>query len=146
MRYQVPQFIEVEDKIFGPLTFRQFVYMAGGAGLAIIFFVTLPLFIAIILTVPALGAAAALAFYKINDRPLIDVIESAVSYFFKQKLYLWKMREAKKEQSAIPMAAGGREQLMDVPNVSKSKLKDIAWSLDVHESIYSEAEQSDSQT
>ena len=34
MQFQVPQFIEVEDKIFGPLTFKQFVYVAGGAGLA----------------------------------------------------------------------------------------------------------------
>ena len=27
MQYQVPQFIEVEDKIFGPLTFKQFLYI-----------------------------------------------------------------------------------------------------------------------
>ena len=30
MQYQVPQFIEVEDKIFGPLTFKQLVYVVGG--------------------------------------------------------------------------------------------------------------------
>lgn len=33
MQFQVPQFIEVEDKIFGPLTFKQFVYIAGGVAL-----------------------------------------------------------------------------------------------------------------
>ncbi len=33
MRFEVPQFIDVEDKIFGPFTFKQFLYLAGGAGL-----------------------------------------------------------------------------------------------------------------
>ncbi|TSC61742.1 MAG: SsrA-binding protein, partial [Parcubacteria group bacterium Athens0416_74] len=32
MQFQVPQFIEVEDKIVGPLTFKQFVFIAGGLG------------------------------------------------------------------------------------------------------------------
>ena len=38
MRFQVPQFIEIEDKIFGPLTIKQFIYIAGGAGLCFILF------------------------------------------------------------------------------------------------------------
>ena len=39
MRFQVPQFIEVEDKIFGPMTLKQFIYMAGGAGLSFLIYV-----------------------------------------------------------------------------------------------------------
>ncbi|TSC80302.1 MAG: hypothetical protein G01um101429_152 [Parcubacteria group bacterium Gr01-1014_29] len=31
-QFQVPQFIEVEDKIFGPLTTKQFFYLLGGGG------------------------------------------------------------------------------------------------------------------
>jgi len=42
MRFKVPQFIDIEDKIFGPFSFKQFVYLAGGAGLCYIFFKTLP--------------------------------------------------------------------------------------------------------
>ena len=33
MQFKVPQFIDVEDKLFGPVTFKEFVYLAGGAGL-----------------------------------------------------------------------------------------------------------------
>ena len=29
MQFQVPQFIETEDKVVGPLTLRQFMYIAG---------------------------------------------------------------------------------------------------------------------
>jgi hypothetical protein len=44
MHYQVPQFIEIEDKIFGPLTLKQFIYLAGGVGLCLIFFSLLPIY------------------------------------------------------------------------------------------------------
>ena len=42
MRFEVPQFIEIEDKIFGPLTWKQFIYLAGGAGFGVIAFFLLP--------------------------------------------------------------------------------------------------------
>ena len=41
MRFEVPQFIEIEDKIFGPFTWKQFVYLAGGVGLAAVIFFSL---------------------------------------------------------------------------------------------------------
>ncbi len=55
MRYQVPQFIEIEDKIFGPLTLKQFIYLAGGGGLCLIFFSLLPLYIMVILSIPVIA-------------------------------------------------------------------------------------------
>ena len=33
MQFQVPQFLDVEDKIIGPFTIKQFLYLAGGVGL-----------------------------------------------------------------------------------------------------------------
>ena len=75
MRYQVPQFIEIEDKIIGPLTLKQFVYLAGGAGLSyLVYAVTnpyLPIFIVVALMLPVAAFGVALAFYKINNRPFI---------------------------------------------------------------------------
>ena len=52
MRFQTPQFIEIEDRIFGPLTLKQFIYLAGSAGLAFLFYRTLPLILAIWLIIP----------------------------------------------------------------------------------------------
>src|SRR3989338_3959861 len=94
-QYQVPQFIEVEDKIFGPLTLKQFIYLAGGGGLCLMFFTLFPLWLMLILAVPVLTFSAALAFYTINGRPFIVALEHAVSYFFGSKLYLWKQHELK---------------------------------------------------
>ena len=64
MQFQVPQFIEVEDKIFGPLTFRQAVYLVGGAGLSYVIYRFSPsLIISIIpiVLIMALSGSLALA-------------------------------------------------------------------------------------
>ena len=42
MQFQVPQFIEVEDKIFGPLTLKEFLYLGGGIGMAVVLFIFVP--------------------------------------------------------------------------------------------------------
>jgi len=130
-QYQVPQFIEIEDKIFGPLTLKQFLYLAGGGGLCLVFFTLLPLWLAIPLMLPVIGFAAALAFYQVNGRPFIMAVEHAFSYFFGNKLYLWKPRTATK--SATGQAATKLEtpSILAVPALSESKLKDLAWSLNI---------------
>lgn len=130
MQYQVPQFIEVEDKIFGPLTLRQFIWLAGGGGLSLIFFTFLPFFLFIALAIPVMVFAAGLAFYKINGRPLVVAVEHAFSYFFGNKLYLWKQREAKAPVAQAPLASA-QAQAMLVPRLSQSKLKDLSWSLNI---------------
>jgi hypothetical protein len=128
MRFQVPQFIEIEDKIFGPLTFKQFIYVAGSIGLGVIFFYLLPTFLAILLALPVVGFGMLLAFYKVNGKPFINTVESAVKYFFGSKLYIWK------KENKVPIAktpeARAAEQVY-IPKLSQSKLKDLAWSLDI---------------
>lgn len=130
MRYQVPQFIEVEDKIFGPLTFKQFIYLAGGGGLCLIFFSLLPLYLTVVLCVPVVAISLSLAFYQVNGRPFIVAMEHAFGYFFAHKLYLWRPRTDKPQsQSAAPQPAAA--PALPVPKLSESKLKDLAWSLNI---------------
>lgn len=129
MQYQVPQFIEVEDKIFGPLTFKQFMYLAGGAGACLILFTLLPLFLALPLALPFVILSLALAFYRINDRPFINYLEYAIKFYTGNRLYLWKQRDVKPTAPitpAAPVSEGG-----GIPKVSQSKLKDLAWSLNI---------------
>jgi hypothetical protein len=133
MRFQVPQFIEVEDKIFGPLTFKQFVYLGGGGGICLILFIFLPNFLAGIIALPVAAFALALAFYKVNEKPFINTAEALFKYLFTNKLYVWKKEEKKPEARA----AAGTEQPIEqvyVPKLSESKLRDLTWSLDIKES------------
>lgn len=131
MQYQVPQFIEIEDKIFGPLTIKQFVYLAGGAGLCLIFFTLLPLYVFVVLSIPVMAFSAALAFYEINGRPFIVALEHAFGYFLSGKLYLWKQRDAAPTEIAAPVTTPAAPGTLIVPKLSQSKLKDLAWSLNI---------------
>lgn len=128
MDYQVPQFIDVEDKIFGPLTIKQFIYVAGGAGLVAILMLTLPFFFGLLLSLPVAALAAALAFYKVNGKPFIEILESGVTYFLGGRLYLWKKEKkevAPEDVLATPVPTAPKVGL------SRRKLEDLAWSLDV---------------
>ena len=128
MQFQVPQFIEVEDKIFGPLTIKQFIYVAGAVGFFVIMAVFMPLIFAILVSLPVAALGFGLAFLKINNQPFIRTLESALSYARRSKLYLWK----KVERPAKAKAAS-RAETSYVPKLSDSKLKDLAWNLDIHE-------------
>lgn len=134
MRYQVPQFIEVEDKIFGPLTVKQFLYVAAGAGAGFIIWSLLPNFIAIFIAIPVVGFFLALAFYKYNDRPFVYTVENSVKYFLGDKLYIWKKQDRKIDPKK-PEEEKVDDSGLYVPKLSDSKLKDISWSLDVDEKI-----------
>lgn len=136
MRFQVPQFIEIEDKVVGPLTLKQFMYLAGGAGMAFVAYKFLPLFIAIFVIAAVAGLSLALSFYKINNKPFIDLLESAFSFYTGEKLYIWKKSDKKIE----PRKETGETPPVQiyVPRLSDSKLKELTWSLDINENLNKE--------
>ena len=131
MQFQIPQFIEVEDKIFGPLTFKQFIYIAGGLGVSFVLYVYLPFFFAVLLIIPVLGLAFALAFYKVHNRPFILLLEAAFRYALGSKLYIWKRETKKPEAKEKDPSSSG----IDIPRLSDSKLRDLSWGLDVHKNM-----------
>ena len=131
MRFAVPQFIDVEDKIFGPLTFRQFVYLAGGGGLAFIAYKLVPGFFGILAALPFAVFAFVLAFVKVNEKPFINLVEAAVTYAFNDKLYVWKQEKSEKKKTDTTKEEAEAKRRNYLPKISESKLHDIAWGLDV---------------
>ena len=132
MKFQVPQFIGVEDKIFGPFTFKQFLYLAGGGGLSFVIWSFLkwwgiPLILGMILL------AAALAFYKVNGKPFVAVMEAAFKFYAGNRLYTWKKVEEKKAVTTVEEKT--QTAPLYVPKLSTSRLKDLTWSLDVKENL-----------
>ena len=137
MEYQVPQFIEVEDKIVGPLTLRQFIYVAGAVGICVVFFVSLPFIVAFLLSAPIVALATALSFYKINGKPFIEVLEAGFNYYTGAKLFLWKHgepTEKEKRASVAADAAAVKEASLPqqgTPKLTRGRLSELAWSLDI---------------
>jgi len=92
MRFEVPQFIEIEDKIFGPFTWRQFVYLGGGVGVAVVIFISFPIYLFVLIGLPIGGLAFALAFYPVNNRPFSHFLESVVQFYRGNRIYHWKKK------------------------------------------------------
>ena len=135
MQFQVPQFIEVEDKLFGPLTFKQFVYLLGAGGAAFIIYTYVGNFyLKFLLIIPISGFGLALGFIKVNDRPFINYIESAVRFYFGNKIYVWR-KDYKQASPQEIQTKTGEESPAYTPKLTSGKLKDLSWSLDVHETI-----------
>ncbi|HAS80995.1 MAG: hypothetical protein UR25_C0003G0159 [Candidatus Nomurabacteria bacterium GW2011_GWE1_32_28] len=131
MQFKVPQFLEIEDKIFGPFTFKEFAYLAGGAGICYILFKSLGIWLGAIPILIIAGLSALLTFYHPNGKPFIDMIESGLKFAMQDKLYIWKrhMNKITNEQLRIT----NKEKIItnDRRQLSGSKLRDLAWSLDV---------------
>ena len=129
MRFQTPQFIDIEDKIIGPFTIKQFVYLAGGGGLAFAAYRFLPLFVAVLIIIPVAGLSLSLAFYKVNGKPFITLLESIIKFGLGKRLYIWKRTPKKPLASKTPESV----PTTSLPHLSQSKLKDMMWSLGVKE-------------
>lgn len=131
MQFKVPQFIDVEDKLFGPFTFRQFVYLAGGGGLIFVLYKLLPLWIGIFLIIPVAVLSLLLVFYKINEKPFIFYLEAALNYYISSKLFIWKQRLAKPNKNKEEEEGVAPAVTSVIPMTAENKLKDLSWSLDV---------------
>jgi len=109
MRFEVPQFIEVEDKIFGPFTWKQFVYLAGGVGLAVVVFFTMHPIIFALIGLPIGGLSVLLAFYPVNNRPFELFLESVVHFYRNSRVYHWR----KKSQIVYRQKTDGQNAMYD---------------------------------
>ncbi len=129
MRFEVPQFIEVEDKIVGPLTWRQFIYIAGGTGILVVFYFSLPFILFAIFGLPLGALAGFLAFHRINNRPFSVFLESFVSYMRKGKLYLWRKD---REQTVISYPESYTPTDSSVVEHTRSRISSLAQKLESH--------------
>ena len=95
MRFQVPQFIDREMKIAGPLTFKQFIMFGFAAVIVVMLYLVLAksnFLLFIFATAALVIATAALAFIRVGGRSLPMVLGNFISFFTSSKLYVWKKK------------------------------------------------------
>jgi len=109
MQYQVPQFIDTEDKIVGPLSLRQFIYVGVGVGISAMFFFVLQTWLWVIFSAIVVGGAIAVAFVKIEGRPLTNVLFSAFNFYWKPQTYVWQPEHPTIERSKAPKEATAKK-------------------------------------
>jgi hypothetical protein len=90
MQFQVPQFIDTEDKVVGPLSLRQFGFVAIAGILSAILYFFAQLWLFVIGAIIFFGIAIALAFVKIEGRPFANIVISAFNFYWRPQTYIWQ--------------------------------------------------------
>ena len=134
MQFHIPQYIDIEDKLFGPLTLKQAVYVAGGAGGIYLVWRIIPTSY-IFISAPIIFAIAAitwaLAFYPKEKlgKPFIEILEAGFNYMLRDKLYTWK-KTTKEATLGKETEFVGSQQIF-TPVISTGKLLSRSFDLDI---------------
>lgn len=90
-QYKVPQDVEADDKLIGPFSFRQFIYLiiaAGMIALAWALFQVFPLLVIVPLPIVLFFGALALPLKK--DQPMETYLAAIVSFYLKPHKRIWE--------------------------------------------------------
>lgn len=90
MRFQVPQFIETEEKLIGPFTLKQFIFIAIGGALLFFLFFVFPPIVFLIIGIPVALIFLGLALMTIDSVPIYLYIFYFLSYLTNPKRYIYQ--------------------------------------------------------
>ena len=133
MQFQIPQFTDIEDKIIGPFTLKQFLYIAGGAVFLFVLFKTLKFFIFIIVAIPVLSLVIALAFIRVHNQPFINLVKNYLGFLKKPDFYVWRKPEIQTpiEEKKIPKIIKKIPSKKRAKLKAKERLQEIGWRIEV---------------
>jgi len=131
LQFQVPQGLDLEDKIVGPLTLIQFLYLIAGGVVDYLLFLSFKTsFIFWVIGLPIALVALALAFLKIQDQPLSYFIKAGLIYLSRPKIRLWR-----RQGLAPTVLVNPPKKILKAPpppkrKIEKSELEKLAYALD----------------
>jgi hypothetical protein len=128
--FNVPQYIDVEDKIAGPFTGKQLLWMFGMGATLLVLWNMLEQVTFYIMVIPVAALFGAFAFYRPYNQTLLNFIISAVGFIFRPKLYIWErtMPKVVKKQSARESKA--KETIQLKKKLSAEDIQALAKTLD----------------
>ncbi|PIR92780.1 hypothetical protein COT99_04340 [Candidatus Falkowbacteria bacterium CG10_big_fil_rev_8_21_14_0_10_43_10] len=131
-QFTIPQFIDVEDKIIGPITIRQFVILLVALMASVISYKLSDFVLFLTLTLFFFIFGGVLAFLKINGRPFHYFILNVVQTLKKPKLRIWnnKLGRKEKEMEEKETAAKQTAKFEKKPIYPKSKLAELSLVVD----------------
>jgi hypothetical protein len=131
LRYKVPQNIDMQDRIVGPLTMVQFVYAVIGGGLCYSIFMTIPRPYSYLLILPVAAFTVAIVFIKVNERPFINFFLAMIDFFSRPKKRVW--RHGSTDNLRVVIYRQRSEPKYQHKEVSPEKIKELAQKLDMGE-------------
>ena len=128
-QYLVPQFIERELKVVGPLSFRQFIFV--GIGLAIcllLYFYLAPksVFLFLVASGLIMTGSIGLAFGQVEGRSFAGLLGSFITYNFKSRSYFWRKNVISSELFTMPKMVSKEEADKNINLKEKGSLENLA--------------------
>lgn len=90
MRFNVPQFVDIEDTILGPLTLKQFFLLIASGLIFALLWWAFQLWFVLLISVPMMLIIIAAIFIKVGGRSLPKVFMAWFNYWTKPRFYIWK--------------------------------------------------------
>jgi len=124
----VPQFIDVEDKIFGPITTRQFLILLSAGLVLFIAFKLADTALFIFLAALIGGSALVLGFVKINGQAFHYFLLNIVQTMRRPSRRIWykSFTKAELQESIKSGKVAIIEAVVEVPRVSYNRLRDLS--------------------
>ncbi len=128
-QFVVPQFLDVETKIIGPVTLRQFLIMLGTI-LAdfLVYRIFLNIFAVVGIGIPILAIGVTFAFAKVNGQAFHYVVLSMIQTLRRPMVRVWdkalsdsQLREGLKKEEEKPVPPTPKKRPLE-----RSRLSDIA--------------------
>ncbi len=135
MQSSVPQYIDVEDKIVGPFTWKHIGWLLGMCAVLMVMYATFDFQLFLITGGPTAVAFLAFAFYRPSGMPMIKFVFHGAFFLFRPKISVWERPVhvvytptivMKQPKSAIVESANGSRE------ITEDKLKTLASILDRH--------------
>ncbi len=128
-QFTVPQFIDVEDKILGPLTVRQFVILLIMGGIDFLLFKLADFTLFLAAGIPIFAFSVTLAFVRINGQPFHYYMLNLLQYSRRPKLKIWdktlidqELRECLDEKPPPPPVQRIRKEALTTSRLSEISL------------------------
>jgi hypothetical protein len=132
MQFAVPQFTEVEDRLIGRLTLKQFLVLLGTGGVVLFFWSILgPTIIFFILSLPVAIVGIASALGRYNGRPMFAYLMPFAAFLSSTRIMIFKREVAVTTVSKSRLKSDAKtEQSAESLEPAESRLKKLAYLLD----------------
>lgn len=130
MRYKVPQNIDMQDRILGPLTMIQFIYAVVGGGFCYGIYMTIPSPFSFILLIPAAFLTVALVFIKVNERPFLDFLLSMMQFLTVPRERVWHHENLSDMTVEIYKTKTSSQPVIQSKSLTHNQISELARKLD----------------
>ncbi len=127
-QFVVPQFIDVEDKIFGPVTARQFIILLVAGLVLFVAYKIADTTLFIFLLASLGGFALVLAFVKINGQSFHYFILNLIQTLRRPSRRIWYKSDTKEELEELRKSGQVEavEKAAEIPRLSYNRIRDLS--------------------